>query len=229
MGSRRRCRRPGDDRRLLPGLVRRGRPADGAGAAPRSRQAWLAPRCEWWARSRSRHVPDDGRQRHRRPGPPNGGGGPSLPRGARGDLGRHRDGGGPRRPVRRLRPPRPHGRRLADPQRAVVPGQGWLMNAVAASPAGREQSRARYPDRTGFVVRDGIRTFYEVYGSGDPPILFVPTWSIVHSRIWKGQIPWFARRHKVVTFDAIGNGRSDRPTDPAAYAERRLGEDIGLV
>jgi pimeloyl-ACP methyl ester carboxylesterase len=111
----------------------------------------------------------------------------------------------------------------------VVPGAGELMSAVAASPAAREQSRARYPDRTGFVDRDGIRSFYEVYGSGDPPILFVPTWSIVHSRIWKGQIPWFASRHKVVTFDAIGNGRSDRPTDPAAYAERRLGEDIGLV
>ena len=88
------------------------------------------------------------------------------------------------------------------------------MATTAAPPRAREQSRARYPDRTGFVERDGLRCFYEVYGSGDPPILFVPTWSIVHSRIWKSQIPWFAAAHRVVTFDALGNGRSDRPPAP---------------
>ena len=31
----------------------------------------------------------------------------------------------------------------------------------------REQSRARYPDRDGFVERDGVRVFYEVYGDGE--------------------------------------------------------------
>lgn len=101
---------------------------------------------------------------------------------------------------------------------------------AAASPApARDQSRARFPDRTGFVERDGLRTFYEVYGEGNPVILFVPTWSIVHSRIWKFQIPWFAARHRVVTFDALGNGRSDRPTDPSAYDEHALGDDIVQV
>jgi pimeloyl-ACP methyl ester carboxylesterase len=29
----------------------------------------------------------------------------------------------------------------------------------------------------------------------------MPTWSIVHSRCWKQQIPDFARRHRVLTFD----------------------------
>jgi pimeloyl-ACP methyl ester carboxylesterase len=109
-----------------------------------------------------------------------------------------------------------------------VPDATRVIASVAHSRP-REQSRARYPDRTGFVERDGCRTFFEVYGSGDPPILFVPTWSIVHSRMWKTQIPWFASRHRVVTFDALGNGRSDRPSDPAAYAERGLAEDIRLV
>ena len=47
----------------------------------------------------------------------------------------------------------------------------------------------------------------------------MPTWSIVHSRHWKMQIPYLARHCRVVTFDARGNGRSDRPAD-AAYAER---------
>ncbi len=103
------------------------------------------------------------------------------------------------------------------------------MATTAAPPRPREQSRARYPDRTGFVERDGLRSFYEVYGSGDPPILFVPTWSIVHARIWKFQIPWFAASHRVVTFDALGNGRSDRPLGPLAYAERGFARDIRLV
>ena len=60
-----------------------------------------------------------------------------------------------------------------------------------------EPSRARYPDREGFVERDGVRIFYELYGSGEPTILFLPAWSVVHSRIWKGQIPYFARHHRV--------------------------------
>ena len=37
--------------------------------------------------------------------------------------------------------------------------------------------------------------------------------------MWKAQIAWFARRHTVLAFDPRGNGRSDRPTDPAAYAD----------
>jgi len=96
-------------------------------------------------------------------------------------------------------------------------------------PTPREQSRARYPDRTGFAERDGIQTFYEVYGQGEPAILLAPTWSIVHSRIWKSQIPYFARRHKVVAFDARGNGRSDRPPLVEAYAERELAADLLAV
>jgi pimeloyl-ACP methyl ester carboxylesterase len=106
------------------------------------------------------------------------------------------------------------------------------MVMVRPSDTGRsaavgEQSRARYPDESGYVERpDGTRIFWERYGSGQPAIVFVPTWSIVHSRVWKGQIPWFARRHRVIAFDAPGNGRSDRPQDAAAYDERLMAEDI---
>ncbi len=81
----------------------------------------------------------------------------------------------------------------------------------------REQTRARYPDLTGYAERDGVRVFYEVYGSGEPTIFLLPTWSIVHSRFWKAQIPYLARHFRVVTFDGRGNGRSDRPTGAAAY------------
>jgi pimeloyl-ACP methyl ester carboxylesterase len=85
-----------------------------------------------------------------------------------------------------------------------------------------EQSRARYPDSEGFVERDGVRTFYEVYGEGEPTILFLPAWSVCYSRLWKAQIPYFARHYRVLVFDPRGNGRSDKPVDPAAFADEEI-------
>jgi len=92
--------------------------------------------------------------------------------------------------------------------------------------AAPEQMRARYPDQEGFAERDGVRLFYEVYGRGAPTIMLVPTWQIVHSRLWKPQIPYLARHGRVVTFDARGNGRSDRPTTSEAYAGHEMAADI---
>ena len=101
--------------------------------------------------------------------------------------------------------------------------------AVELTPETREQTRARYPDESGFVERDGVRVYYEVYGSGTPTVLLLPTWSIIHSRHWKMQIPYLARHCRVVTFDGRGNGRSDRPQDPAAYDERQFAADALAV
>jgi pimeloyl-ACP methyl ester carboxylesterase/predicted glycosyltransferase len=93
-----------------------------------------------------------------------------------------------------------------------------------------EQSRARYPDAEGYASRaDGTRLFYEVYGEGDRTLVFVPPWAIVHSRLWKAQIPYFARRARVIAFDPRGNGRSDRPADVSLYSEEENAADIGAV
>ena len=93
----------------------------------------------------------------------------------------------------------------------------------------REQTRARYPDEEGYVERDGVRVFYEVYGSGEPTILLLPTWALIHSRHWKLQIPCLARHCRVVTFDGRGNGRSDRPQGAEAYAIREFAADTLAV
>lgn len=83
----------------------------------------------------------------------------------------------------------------------------------------REQTRARYPDESGFVERDGVRLHWEVYGSGEPTVFLLPTWSIVHSRHWKLQIAYLARHCRVLTFDGRGNGRSDQPESGYGDAE----------
>jgi pimeloyl-ACP methyl ester carboxylesterase/predicted glycosyltransferase len=92
-----------------------------------------------------------------------------------------------------------------------------------------EQSRARYPDEDGYVERDGVRLFYELYGEGERTVLFLPTWSIIHSRHWKAQIPYFARHHRVLTFDGRGNGRSGRPRGADAYVARQFADDTLAV
>jgi pimeloyl-ACP methyl ester carboxylesterase/predicted glycosyltransferase len=88
-----------------------------------------------------------------------------------------------------------------------------------------EQSRARYPDSEGFVERDGMNLFYEVYGEGEETIFLLPTWSLVHSRFWKMQIPYFARHFRVLTMDGLGNGRSDRCIDPRRYGAEEFARD----
>src|SRR2546423_3347195 len=89
--------------------------------------------------------------------------------------------------------------------------------ATEAVVRSHEPTRARYPDVEGYVERDGVRLFYEVYGEGEPTIFLLPTWSLVHSRYWKAQIPYLARHFRVLTYDGRGNGKSDRPQDPASY------------
>jgi pimeloyl-ACP methyl ester carboxylesterase len=78
--------------------------------------------------------------------------------------------------------------------------------------------RAKLPDTSGFVERDGARLHYEVYGSGPETILFVPPWSIVHSRVYKAQLPYFGERFRCIAYDGLGNGRSDRPAAIEAYS-----------
>jgi pimeloyl-ACP methyl ester carboxylesterase len=86
--------------------------------------------------------------------------------------------------------------------------------------------RAREPDHQGYVDCQGVTIGYEIYGEREPTILLMPTWTIVHSRFWKSQIPYLSRHFRVVTYDGPGNGRSDRPLAPAAY---ELEAEIGYA
>jgi pimeloyl-ACP methyl ester carboxylesterase len=88
-----------------------------------------------------------------------------------------------------------------------------------------EPLRARYPDEEGFVERDGVRVGYELYEGPEPTVLFAPQPALGHARGLKNVIPYIARHFRLLLVEGRGNGRSDRPADPAAYTPPELTAD----
>jgi pimeloyl-ACP methyl ester carboxylesterase/predicted glycosyltransferase len=90
--------------------------------------------------------------------------------------------------------------------------------------------RAKLPTSEGLVDREGVKIHYEVYGQGPETMVFLPPWSIVHSRIYKAQLPYFSERFRCIAYDARGNGKSDQPTDAGAYAlDRLVGDALAVM
>jgi pimeloyl-ACP methyl ester carboxylesterase len=101
---------------------------------------------------------------------------------------------------------------------------------VATDVLTADGGRARLPTASGVATSpDGVRLAWESFGSGEPTIVLLPSAPIVHSRQWKGQVHFLSRSCRVVTYDGRGNGRSDHPTDPAAYDDDRFVDDIATV
>jgi pimeloyl-ACP methyl ester carboxylesterase/predicted glycosyltransferase len=91
-------------------------------------------------------------------------------------------------------------------------------------------TRARYPDQEGEAYNGGVKLHYEVTGAGEPTILLLQTWAIVHSRLWKAQIPYLSRHYRVVTYDGRGNGKADRPCGPKHYTwDHYVGDALAVM
>ena len=99
----------------------------------------------------------------------------------------------------------------------------------SADRADWQTTRARQADASGYVERDGVRIFWETFGSGEPAILILPTWSVLHAAHGRFQIADLARDHRVITFDGRGNGRSDRPPGAEAYSDAEFVADAVAV
>jgi pimeloyl-ACP methyl ester carboxylesterase len=74
--------------------------------------------------------------------------------------------------------------------------------------------------------KDGIPISFEVYGAGEPTLVFVHGWSC-DARYWRAQVPHFSKSHRVVTLDLAGHGHSG--TKRLQYSMGAFGEDVQAV
>ncbi len=89
---------------------------------------------------------------------------------------------------------------------------------------GLSAARADWPH----VVKsaDGVPISYEVYGSGEPTLVFVHGWSC-DARYWREQVPFCSKKHRAVVLDLAGHGHSG--LSRAKYTMAAFGEDIKAV
>jgi pimeloyl-ACP methyl ester carboxylesterase len=84
-----------------------------------------------------------------------------------------------------------------------------------------------YAEWTHVVLsKDGTPVTYEVYGSGEPTLVFVHGWSC-DARYWRFQIPYFSKKHRVVVLDLAGHGHSGMSR--TKYTMSSFGEDVKVV
>jgi pimeloyl-ACP methyl ester carboxylesterase len=74
--------------------------------------------------------------------------------------------------------------------------------------------------------RDGVPIGFEVDGDRAPALVFVHGWSCDRT-YWRGQLPHFARRFRVVAVDLAGHGESG--TARRAWTMRAFGDDVVAV
>jgi pimeloyl-ACP methyl ester carboxylesterase len=77
------------------------------------------------------------------------------------------------------------------------------------------------------AMNDGIRLYYESTGSGYP-LLFSHEFAGDY-RSWEPQVRYFARRYRVITYNARGYPPSDVPEDVGAYSQARAMHDIAQL
>jgi pimeloyl-ACP methyl ester carboxylesterase len=76
------------------------------------------------------------------------------------------------------------------------------------------------------LSKDGTPISYEVYGAGEPTIVFVHGWSC-DARYWRAQVSYFSQKHRVVVLDLAGHGHSGMARK--RYTMEAFGEDVRAV
>ncbi len=73
------------------------------------------------------------------------------------------------------------------------------------------------PEAGHFILLNGVRIYYEVYGSGEPLLLVHGNGGNIAGM--KFQIGYFAKKYKVVAMDCRGRGKSELGKDPFSYVQ----------
>ncbi len=76
------------------------------------------------------------------------------------------------------------------------------------------------------ISKDGTKIAYSVFGKGEPTLVFVHGWCGSRA-VWYKQIPYFARKYKVIALDLGGYGASGKQRK--AYTQEAFGEDVAAV
>jgi pimeloyl-ACP methyl ester carboxylesterase len=77
-----------------------------------------------------------------------------------------------------------------------------------------------------YATRDGVRLYYELAGSGDPPLVFVHGWCCDRT-FFQPQVDHFQTTHTVTALDLRGCGTSDCPAN--GYDIPSLADDVAAV
>ncbi|OPY75381.1 MAG: AB hydrolase superfamily protein YdjP [Syntrophorhabdus sp. PtaU1.Bin050] len=96
--------------------------------------------------------------------------------------------------------------------------------ALLAWTSGAIQAQTTWPRVA--LSKDGTPISYEIYGSGEPALVFVHGWS-GDARYWRAQLPYFANKHRVVALDLAGHGHSGATR--SQYTMSSFGEDVRAV
>ncbi|MCL5670776.1 MAG: alpha/beta hydrolase, partial [Acidobacteria bacterium] len=72
----------------------------------------------------------------------------------------------------------------------------------------------------------GVQIRYEVRGKGEPTLIFVHGWCCDRS-YWREQLPYFAKRHRVVAIDLAGHGESG--LNRIAWTMDAFADDVAAV
>jgi pimeloyl-ACP methyl ester carboxylesterase len=81
-----------------------------------------------------------------------------------------------------------------------------------------------------YAANNGVRIRYEVEGNGPPLLLHIGYIGGLEDWADSGYVAPLARRFRVLRLDPRGQGRSDKPHDPVAYAVReRVGDVLAVL
>jgi pimeloyl-ACP methyl ester carboxylesterase len=89
---------------------------------------------------------------------------------------------------------------------------------------GDAKAEAKWPHIA--LSKDGTPISYEVYGEGEPALVFVHGWSC-DARYWRAQVPHFSKNHRVMVLDLAGHGHSGMAR--TKYTMAAFGEDVRSV
>lgn len=90
--------------------------------------------------------------------------------------------------------------------------------------SGAIQAQIEWPQVV--LSKDGTPIAYEIYGAGEPTLVFVHGWSC-DARYWRAQVSYFSKNYRLVLLDLAGHGHSG--TARRRYNMGAFGEDVRAV